>query len=71
MKPVPRGLVMEWVLKSWEKMLTEMVANSIKSSPLVLIIDGSEDGLISCFNKGNKMQNRKSVIGKSNEAFQC
>lgn len=62
---------MEWVLKSWEKNLTEMVANSIKSSPLVLIIGGSEDGLISCFNKGNKMQNRKSVIGKSNEAFQC
>ena len=61
MKQVPRRLVVEWILKSWEGI-------SIKSCALVLTI--SKDVLISCFKEWEKMRNRKSVIGKPNGAFQ-
>ena len=52
MKPFPRRLVVEWIIESWEEISTEMVANSMKSGALALAIDGSEDGLISCFKEG-------------------
>ena len=68
MKRVPRRLVVEWILQSWEGISTEMVANSIKPCALVLTI--SKDVLISCFTEWEKMRNRKSVIGKPNGAFQ-
>ena len=46
MVAVPRRLVVEWIIKSWEEISNETVANSMKSCALVLAVDGSEDGLI-------------------------
>ena len=54
MKPVPMRLAVEWIIKSWEEVSTEMVANSMKPCALALAIDGSEDGLIFCFKEEKK-----------------
>ena len=56
MKPVPRRLVVEWIIKSWEEISNETVANSMKSCALALAVDGTEDGLISCFKEGKKCE---------------
>ena len=58
MKPVPRRLVVEWVIKSWEELSNETVSSSMESCALGLAIDGSEDNLISCFKEGKKMRRR-------------
>ena len=68
-KPIPMGLVVEWIIKWWEEISTEMVAHSMKSCALALAIGGIEDGLISCFKKV-KMLGKQSVIGKSKAVFQ-
>ena len=62
MKPVPRKLVVEWVLTSWSEISNETIANSMKSCGLALAIDGSNDGLISCFKKGKKCESAKAML---------
>ena len=54
MKPVPRRLIVEWVIKSWQPISNETVAKSMKSCGLALAVDGTEDDLISCFKEGKK-----------------
>ena len=49
MKPVPRRLIVEWVIKSWQALSNETVAKSVTSCGLALAVDGTEDDLISCF----------------------
>ena len=56
MKPLPRRLIVEWVLKSCEELSSETVSSSMKSCALGLAIDGSEDNLISCFKEGKKFE---------------
>ena len=55
MKPVPRRLIVEWVIKSWEDISNETLANSMKSCGLALSVDGSQDELISCKEKIAKL----------------
>ena len=54
MKPVPRRLVVEWVIESWQGISNKTLAKSMKSCDLALAIDGTQDNLISCFKKGKK-----------------
>ena len=61
MKPVPRRLVVEWVIKSWEDISNETLAKSIKSCGLALAIDGTQDDLISCFKDGKKCAAGKAL----------
>ena len=66
MKSIPRRLVVEWVLKSWSKVSNKSIANSMKSLGLTLAIDGSNDRLISCFNKEKKCESGKSMLENQN-----
>ena len=50
-KPVPKSLIVEWVIKSWQAISNETVAKSMKSCSLALAAD---DDLISCFKEGKK-----------------
>ena len=52
MKPVPRRLIVEWVIKSCQGISNETLANSMKSCGLALLVDGTQDDLISCFKEG-------------------
>ena len=61
-KPVPRRLVVEWVLISWAEVSNETIANSMKSCFFTLAIDCSDDGLISCLKKGKKCESRKAML---------
>ena len=56
MKPVPRRLVVEWVIKSWQDISNETLAKSMKLCVTVkaLAIDGMQGDLISCFKEGKK-----------------
>ena len=53
MKSVPRRLLVEWDL-TWSEISSETIANSMKSYGLPLAINGSDDGLISCFKNEKK-----------------
>ena len=53
---------MELIIKSWEKVLKEMVTNSMKSCALVLAIDGSQDGLISYFKEWKKCKVGRGLL---------
>ena len=67
MKPMPRRLVVEWELKSWEKLCSETVSSTMKSCAFGLAIDGSEDNLISCFKEGKKCEKQNaSPTGQGN-----
>ena len=58
-KPVPRRLVVEWVIKPWQDISNKTLVKSMKSCGLALAIDGTQDDLISCFEEG-----KKCVAGK-------
>ena len=45
-----------YIIKSWEEISNETVANSMKSCALAFTVDGIEDGLISCFKEGKKCE---------------
>ena len=62
MKPVPRRLVVEWLIKSWQDISNETFAKSMKSCGLALAIDGTQDDLISCFQEGKKCVARKALL---------
>ena len=62
MKPVPRRLVVEWVIKSWQDISNETLAKSMKSCGLALAIDGTQDDLISCFKEGKKCAAEKALL---------
>ena len=48
-KPVPRRFIVDWVIKVWQAIPAEMVANSMKACGSSLPIDSSKDDIISCF----------------------
>ena len=51
MKPVPRRIVVEWVLKALEDLSSEMIKASMNLS-----VDGSQDHPISSFKEGEKTE---------------
>ena len=67
MKPVPRRLVVEWVIQAWNELSSEMVAASMKSCALGLPVDGSKDEEISCFKKGKKCEAGASLLKDQTE----
>ena len=62
MKPVPRRLIVEWVIKSSQAISNETVAKSMKSCGLGLAVDGTEDDLISCFKEGKKCAQGRALL---------
>ena len=62
MKPVPRKLVVEWLIKSWLEISSETLTKSMKSCDLALAIDGTQDDLISCFKEGEKCAAGKDLL---------
>ena len=62
MKPVPRRLIVEWLIKSWQAISNETVAKSMKSCGLALAVDGAEDDLISCFKEDKKCAERRDLL---------
>ena len=62
MKPVPRRLIVDWVIKSWQAILAETVAKSMKACGLSLAVDGTEDDLISCFKEGKKCAGGRALL---------
>ena len=62
MKPLPRRLIVEWVIKSWQAISNETVAKSMKSCGLALAVDGTEDDLISCFKVGKKCAEGRALL---------
>ena len=62
MKPVPRRLIVEWVIKSWQVISNETVAKYMKSGGLALAVDGTEDELISCFKEGKKCAEGRALL---------
>ena len=62
MKPVPRRLLVEWVIKSWKAISNETVPQSMKSCGLALAVDGTEDDLISCFKEGKKCAEGRALL---------
>lgn len=43
-KPVPRRLIVDWVIKSWQAIPAETVAHSMKACSLSLPVYGTKDG---------------------------
>ena len=53
---------MKWVIKAWQAIPTETVANLLKACGLSLPIDGSKDDMISCFKEGNKCVDGRALL---------
>ena len=68
MKPVPRRLVVEWIIKSREEISNETVVNSMKSCALALTVDG-DDGLITCFKEGKKCEAGRALLESQMRLF--
>ena len=62
MKPLPRRLIVEWVIKSWQVISKETVAKSMKLCGLALAVDDTEDDLISCFKEGKKCTEGRALL---------
>ena len=52
MKPVPRRLVLDWILSAWKSLSKKIVASSFKKCALRMDDNGEKDGQISCFKPG-------------------
>ena len=62
MKPVPRRLVVELVIKSWQDISNETLAKSMKLCGLALAYHGTQDDLISCFKEAKKCASGKALL---------
>ena len=62
LKPVPRRLVVKWVIKSWQDLSNETLAKSMKSCGLALANDGTQCDLISCIKEGKKCAAGKALL---------
>lgn len=47
-RPVPRRLILDWILTTWKALLKEMVESSFKKCALTIADNGEEDDKISC-----------------------
>ena len=52
MKPVPRRLVLDWILSARKSLPNKIVASSFKKCALRMDGNGEKDGQISCFKPG-------------------
>ena len=50
-----RRIIVQWILKAWNELSTEMIAKSFKSCTLNIPIDGSEDSKIHWFKDGQPL----------------
>ena len=64
---------MEWVLTAWSRLSADVISKSFKSCALNLAVDGTEDSMIHCFEKGqpceagsHQLQAQLSVFDEPN-----
>ena len=62
MKVMPRKLVVQWVIKSWQGISNETLAKSMELCGLALAFDCTQDDLISCFKEGKKCAAGKALL---------
>ena len=62
MNAAPRRLVVEWILKSWNKLNLDTIKDSFKYCALTLNVDGTEDDIISCFKSDKPCAAGKKVL---------
>ena len=62
MKPVPRRLVVDWVMKYGKGISNETLVKSIQSCGLALVINDTQDDLISGFKEGKKCTAGKALL---------
>lgn len=62
LKPPPRREVVQWILKSWEKLSKEMIRDSFVSCAVTCNTDGSEDDKITCFKEGKPCHDGRKML---------
>ncbi|KAG1968293.1 pogo transposable element with KRAB domain [Pimephales promelas] len=68
MRAPARRLLLDWVLKAWEKLDTERLKNSFKVCGLTVASDGSEDHLIHCFKEGEPCASGRELLAQARQA---
>ena len=62
LKAPPRRDVVQWILKSWEKLTKEMIRDSFVSCAVTCATDGSQDDDITCFKAGKPCQEGRKML---------
>ena len=55
-------LIVDWVIKAWQAIPAETVANSIKACGVSLPVDASKDVMTSCFKEGKKCADGRALL---------
>ena len=69
MKPVPRRLVLDWILTAWKALPKEMVESSFKKCALTIDDNGEDDEQISCFKPGKPCAEGYKVLKEQMTIF--
>ena len=69
MKPVPRRLVLDWILTAWKALPKEMVESSFKKCTLTIDDNGEDDEQISCFKPGKPCAEGYKVLKEQMTIF--
>ena len=62
LKAPPRREVVQWILKSWEKLSKEMIQKSFVSCAVSCATDGSQDDEITCFKEGKSCSEGRTML---------
>ena len=69
MKPVPRRLVLEWILTAWKALAKEMVESSFKKCALTIDDNSKDDEQINCFKPGKPCPEGYKVLKEQMTIF--
>lgn len=69
MKPVPRRMVVEWIVDTWKEIKRDLVVDSFKGCAITTKWDGSEDEKISCFKEGKPCHSGGQLLKSQMELF--
>lgn len=64
LKAPPRREIVQWILKSWEKLSQEIIQKSFVSCALTCATDGSQDDEITCLKNGHPCSEGRSMLKK-------
>ena len=60
----PRQEVVQWIIKSWERVSQEIIQKSFVSCALTCATDGSQDDESTCFKDGHPCSDGRSMLKK-------
>ena len=69
LKPPSRRTLVQWILKAWDILSTELIKKSFVLCGLTTMVDGSMDNEIHCFKPGQPCEKGRAMLAEQFKQF--